>query len=223
MQIFKLATTRIKIYQIRHVVFETKSQFFFKLCITLHCHERQLFCTFSSKTLHAFDKRNPSKANFQSTARIKINQIPCHFSSHKSVFPSITLWTKRAHESTNFQIFECFNESYPIPHASFETTRSRFIQILHHCSVSCLLCIFYLKPLYFGQKEPIKVKFSDFWMVGWKFTKFLMSCLKLQVSFSLNFSSLFSVMRNAVSWETVHDLDKRSPSKCKISDFPLSM
>ena len=31
---------------------------------------------------------------------------------------------------------------HPIPHASFETTRSRFIQILHHCSVSYLLCIF---------------------------------------------------------------------------------
>ena len=37
---------------------------------------------------------------------------------------------------------------HPIPHASFETTRSRFIQILHHCSV-------------FGQKEPIEFKFSD--------------------------------------------------------------
>ena len=33
-------------------------------------------------------------------------------------------------------------------------------------------------------------------MVGWKFTKFLMSCLKPQVNFSLNFTSFFSVMRN---------------------------
>ena len=56
--------------------------------------------------------------------------------------------------------------------------------------------LFYLKPLYFGQKEPVEVKFSDFWVVGWKFNKFLMSCLKLQVSFSLNFASLFSVMRD---------------------------
>ena len=30
----------IKIYQIYHVIFETKSQFFFKLCITLQCHEK---------------------------------------------------------------------------------------------------------------------------------------------------------------------------------------
>ena len=61
-----------------------------------------------------------------------------------------------------FKFFGAFMKVHPIPHASFETTRSRFIQILHHCSVSCLLYIFYLKPLYFGKKEPIEVKFSDF-------------------------------------------------------------
>ena len=38
------------------------------------------------------------------------------------------------------------------------------------------------------------MKFSDFWVVGWKFTKFLMPYLKPQVSFSLNFASLFNVM-----------------------------
>ena len=66
------------------------------------------------------------------------------------------LWAK------SFQTFECFNPlsgnptknphkmakhtqtihwqfahaHATIPHAIFETTRSRFIQILHHCSVS---------------------------------------------------------------------------------------
>ena len=35
-----------------------------------------------------------------------------------------------------------------------------------------------------------KKKFSGFWAVRWKFTKFLMSYLKPKVSFSLNFSSL---------------------------------
>ena len=38
------------------------------------------------------------------------------------------------------------------------------------------------------------MKSLDFWVVGWKFTKF--TYLKLQVSFSLNFASLFSVMRD---------------------------
>ena len=118
--------------------------------------------------------------------------IPLKFSSW-----NITLWAKRAHQSTNVQIFECFMKVHPIPHVSFETTRSRFIQILHHRSVSwniIPLYFFYLKPLYFGQKEPVTVKFLDLWVVGWKFNKFFMSCLKLQVSFSLNFASLFSVM-----------------------------
>ena len=34
-QMFRLATARIKIHQILHVFFETKSQLFFKLCITI--------------------------------------------------------------------------------------------------------------------------------------------------------------------------------------------
>ena len=37
--IFRLAIVRIKIHQIPHVIFGTKSQFFFKLWITLQCHE----------------------------------------------------------------------------------------------------------------------------------------------------------------------------------------
>ena len=68
-----------------------------------------------------------------STARLKVNQIPCHFSGNESVFTyilhqlsvswqiiplkffswTITLWTKRAHQITNFEISECFNESSP--------------------------------------------------------------------------------------------------------------
>ena len=38
-QIFRLATARIKIHQIPYIIFGTQSTFFFKLCITLHCHE----------------------------------------------------------------------------------------------------------------------------------------------------------------------------------------
>ena len=41
-----------------------------------------------------------------------------------------------------FNFLSALMKVHPILHASFETTRSRFIQILHHCSVSCLLCIF---------------------------------------------------------------------------------
>ena len=118
---------------------------------------------------------------------------------------------------------------HPIFHVIFETTRSGFIQILHHGSVSWKITPLYFSSsnlIYFEQKEPIKVKVSDFGVVGWKFPKFPMSYLKPQVSFSLNFASLFSVMRDKSSvlciyLYTLYDLDKRSPSKCKISDFRL--
>ena len=57
------------------------------------------------------------------------------------------------------------------------------------------LYFFSLNLIYFGQKLPIEVKFSDFWVVGWKFTKFLKSYLKSQVSFSLN------LHHSSMSWE----------------------
>ena len=38
-QIFRLLSGCVKIHQIPHVTFESTSQSFFKLCITLQCHE----------------------------------------------------------------------------------------------------------------------------------------------------------------------------------------
>ena len=112
---------------------------------------------------------------------------------------NITLWTKRAHQNTNFQIFECFNEGLPNSSCQFWNRKvkvsSDFASLFSVMKDNSSL-FFYLKPLCFGQKEPIEVKFPDIWVVGWKFSKFLMSCLKLQVSFSLNFASLFSVMKD---------------------------
>ena len=131
------------------------------------------------------------------------------------------LWTKRAHECAIFQTFKCSIETSP-------DSSCHFLQILHHCSVSWKITpLYFFSPslIYFGQKEPNKVKFWDFWVVGWRFTKFLMSYLKPQVSFYLNIVSFFSVMRDNCSVlflaETLYDLDKRRPSKCKISDFRL--
>ena len=39
-EIFNLLSGWVKIHQIPYVIFETASQFFFKLCISLQCHER---------------------------------------------------------------------------------------------------------------------------------------------------------------------------------------
>ena len=67
---------------------------------------------------------------------------------------------------------------HPILHFIFEITRSGLIQFLHHCSVSWKITPLYYfssKLIYFGQKEPIEVTFSDIWVVGWTSNKFLMS------------------------------------------------
>ena len=120
-----------------------------------------------------------------------------------------------------FQTFECCNESSPNSSCHFwKYLRSGFIQILDHCSVSWKIIHLYFfssNLIYLGQKEPIEVKLSDFWVVGWKFTK-------PQVSLSLNFASLFSVMRDnpfVLFSRNLYDLDKRSLSKCEISIFQL--
>ena len=74
-QIFRLATDRIKIHQIPHVIFGNNSQFFFKLCITLSCHMRHDFFIWISVS---FGQAHPIKVPIfrLSSARIKINQIP---------------------------------------------------------------------------------------------------------------------------------------------------
>ena len=64
----------VRIHQIPHVIFETTSQFFFKLCITLQCHGRKVFCTFLAETL--FEKESTTVQNFRlSTAQVKFHQI----------------------------------------------------------------------------------------------------------------------------------------------------
>ena len=51
----------VKISQISHVIFEITSHFLFNLCITLQCHESQLFCTLLAESLYDLEKRNRSK------------------------------------------------------------------------------------------------------------------------------------------------------------------
>ena len=116
-----------------------------------------------------------------------------------------------------------------MPHAIFETAKSGFIQNLHHCSVLWKITPLYFcnsNLVYFGQKEPIEKKISNFWVVRWKFIKFLMSYLKPQVSFSFNLCITLQCHERQLFCtflaETFYDLDKRNPSKCKISDFDSS-
>ena len=85
---------------------------------------------------------------------------------------------------------------YPIPYAIFETARLCFIKFLCDSSLSSKVTSQYFfssNLIYCGQKKPIEVTF------GWTLTKFVMSYLKPKVSFSWNFASLFSVMRDTSS------------------------
>ena len=116
---------------------------------------------------------------------------------------------------------------HPILHASFETTRSRFIQILHHWSLSCLLCIFfYLKPLYFGKKKANRSEIFKLFSGSVKIDQIPYVMFETTSQF---FFKLFITLpcHEKLFWtflaETIHDLDKRGSPKCKISDFPLLM
>ena len=60
-QIFRLSTARVKIRQIPYVILQATSQFSFKCCITIQCHDRSFLWNFLAKTLYALDKKIPSK------------------------------------------------------------------------------------------------------------------------------------------------------------------
>ena len=96
----QLSSTLVKICQIPHVTFRTKSQLFFKFCITLQCHKRQLLCTFLGQTLYTFHGRDLSKCEFLRllSALIKINQILVIFETTNQFFFQFSV-NKQCHET----------------------------------------------------------------------------------------------------------------------------
>ena len=108
---------------------------------------------------------------------------------------SITLLTKRAHKITNFKIFECFNESSP--NSSCQNWNHKVkvysnFESLFNVTKDNSSVFFYLKPLYFGQKEPIEVTFE---CLGEKSPSFLCHIW--------NYNSVFfkSLYHSSASWE----------------------
>ena len=71
-QIFRFFTAQVKIHQISHVTFQTRSEFFFKVWSTRQCHERQLFCTFLAETLNAIEKSSTSKWKFSDLSLVEL-------------------------------------------------------------------------------------------------------------------------------------------------------
>ena len=110
---------------------------------------------------------------------------------------------------------------HPIPHASFETTRSRFTQILHHCSLYFLTQTFILWTKRVHRSEVFRL------LSGWEKSHQILYVMFENTS--QFFFKLFITLQCHEKLfctflaETVHDFDKRNPSKCKISDFLLVM
>ena len=109
-----------------------------------------------------------------------------------------------------------------------KVTRVACIQILYHCSVSWKIAppyFFISKITYVGQKESIKVEFLGL-LSGWVniyqiphviFKATIQFFSKLCITLQCHGRELFYTFLA----ETLYDLGKRTPSKCKNSDFWL--
>ena len=107
-----------------------------------------------------------------------------------------------------------FVRIHQIPYVIFETIShfSRYTTRPYNISS---------KTTYFWQKYPVKVQIFRFFITRVKIHQIYHVIFQTK-SFSLNFGSLFSFMRDnspVLFNSSVHDLVKRSLSKCKISDF----
>ena len=68
----------VKIRQIPHVIFESTSQFSFKCCINIQCHQAKLPILFLAQILCTLFKRSPLKCKFLRFLSVQVNicQIP---------------------------------------------------------------------------------------------------------------------------------------------------
>ena len=101
--ILRLLSALVKIYQVPHVIFQTTSQFFFKFCMTLQCHEIYLLCIFLGKKLYTLHKRDQSKCKLLRllSARIKIHLIFVTFEITNQFFITFGI-TVQCHETQPF-------------------------------------------------------------------------------------------------------------------------
>ena len=139
---------------------------------------------------------------------------------------NITLWAKRAHQSTNFQIFECFNESLPNSSCQFWNHKVKV-----YSNFASLFSV--ISPLYFLSQTFIlwtkTAHQNEIFRLLSGLVKIYQILYVMLVTTSQFLFKLFITLQChekvfcTFLAETVHDLDKRSPSKCKISDFQLLM
>ena len=81
LQVFGLSTAYMKINQILYVIFQATSQFSFKLCNTLQCHDTRFLWNFVTETVYALDKKSPPMYNFQTfgCSNESLPNSSCHF------------------------------------------------------------------------------------------------------------------------------------------------
>ena len=98
-------------------------------------------------------------------------------------------WTKGSHQSSNFDTFKCSGENLPNFSCLFSKHWSVFLQNLSNSSLSQKITPLYFcssNNIYFGQKEPIKKKCSDFSSARVKFCEVHVN-FKTKSQFLLNF------------------------------------
>ena len=163
-----------------------------------------------------------------------------HNSSVNFKLTHFLLWIKGSHQIFNSENSECSGKNLP-------NHKSVFLQILHHFSVSWNITPLYFFSsdiLHFVQKEPINMHtFETFECSGQNSSNNLCqfwnnsSIPKLQVSFSSNFASLFSVMKELIlsksykvsakkvqrsylscHWRVIHSLKKNGLAVFEESD-----
>ena len=108
----------MQICQILHVVFESTSQFSFKIFSVIKHNSS------SAQSIIYIGQRRQLNSKFFRflSARVKIHQIPhvmsflivmTHDSSVNFKLINFLLWTKGSHQSPNFDTFECSGENLP--------------------------------------------------------------------------------------------------------------
>ena len=107
-------------------------------------------------------------------------------------------WIKRSHQSSNFENFVCSGENLSNFLYHFPNHKPDFPQILYHYSAPWKITpryFFRSNVIYFAQKEQAKCRLLRIANARVKIDQIL-ALLKQKISFSWNFESLFSVLRN---------------------------
>ena len=159
MQIFRLSTTQVKVHQIPHVIFQIKTQFFFKVWISIQYHERSFLCTFQAETLCAIGRSSTSNCKFPDLPLLALKftkflmsfleprvSFSLNFASLFSVMRHNSsvhfhlnicmLWTNGSNQSANFQAFNCSRENKP--QVSFRLNFATPFSVMTHNSSEIL-------------------------------------------------------------------------------------